>query len=490
MRRRIGLRGRLLVTYLLVIVLGLSVFVVRYGWLTQDNLVVELEQEQELRAFILSNALEDPLAKYSEGELSFDVLKRLVNHLGDSVKARLTILDNRGNALYDTSVDAATIPNQWQQVEVQTALAGSEQHDIRVDPATGDERLFVAAPIQQEGQTLGVVQLSIPTVQMWAAIRQSWLSLLGTALAVVLATVLVSLWLAGDILKPVTALRQAAVRLAAGNLEQRIPISGGDELGQLSQAFNLMATRLQHIIEQQRDFVANASHELRTPLTTIKLRVEALLGGARHDPAIADRFLSEIEDEISRLSYLIDGLLTLSQVETGPDTLKMEKVDLPFLLGEAVAAFWPHADAAGVTLILNDVSHIPAVKASAPQIRQVIDNLLDNALKYSSRGGVVTVSCRLANEQVVVSVTDAGQGISAADLPHVFERFFRADKARSRSEGATGTGLGLSIVRSVIGAHHGEVSIDSQEGKGTTVRFTLPIYSVEALSPVIESEGG
>jgi signal transduction histidine kinase len=476
MRRWIGLRGRLLATYMLLMIFGLSIFVVRYGWITQDSLVEQLEHEQELRAFILSNALEASMQEYTQGKLSLDALKHLVDNLAASVEGRLTLLDPRGNPLYDTGVDSAAIPNQWGQVEVQTALVGSEQHDIRVDPATGGERLYVAAPIEHEGKTFGIIQLSIPTAEMWANIRQAWLSLLGTALVVVVVTVIISLWLAQGILEPVKSLQRAAVRVAAGDLNQRIAATGDDELGQLGQAFNWMAARLQYIIAQQRDFVANASHELRTPLTTIKLRVEALLGGARHDPAIAERFLAEIEGEVNRLSQLIDGLLTLSRVEAGLDTLEMERVELPFLLGEAVATFYPRAESAGVTLTLDASPQLPAVRASSNQIRQVIDNLLDNALKYSSSGGVITVACRLVNGKVAVYVTDTGQGIPADNLPHVFERFYRADKARSRSGGSGGTGLGLSIVRSVIKAHGGEISIDSQEGKGTSVRFTLPIY--------------
>jgi two-component system sensor histidine kinase VicK len=239
-----------------------------------------------------------------------------------------------------------------------------------------------------------------------------------------------------------------------------------------------MAARLQRLVEQQEDFVANASHELRTPLTTIKLRVEALLGGARHDPAIAERFLSEMESELDRLSHLIDDLLTLSQVEVGLETLKLEKVDLPLLLGEAMATFWPRAEAVGVTLTMDAPPQLPPVKASPPQVRQVIDNLMDNALQYSSSSGLVTVSCRPANGSIAVSVTDTGQGIPAEDLPHVFDRFYRSDRSRLRSSGSDRTGgLGLAIVRSIVTAHGGEVSIDSQEGKGTTVRFTLPVYA-------------
>lgn len=478
MKRLGGLQGRLLKTYLLLILFGLSIFVFRYGWISQDSLVEELEHEQELRAFVLSNALEEPLGNYTRGEASLDALKPLADRLAASVKGRLTILDSSGEPLYDTQVDASAIPTQWEQIEVQAALVGGEQHDIRVDPLLGDELLYVAAPIEHEGEIYGVVQLTIPTQEMWSRIRQVWLSLLGTALVVVIAAVVVSLWLAQGILEPVRALQRAAGRLAAGELDQRITVDRDDELGELAQAFNSMAAKLQRLIEQQEDFVANASHELRTPLTTIKLRVEALLGGVRHDPAIAERFLSEIKDEVDRLSHLINDLLTLSQVEVGFDTLKMEKVHLPPLLRETISTFQPRAEAAQITLTMDAVPQLPAVKASPPQIRQVLDNLLDNALKYSSCGGVVTVSCRPMNGQVIVSVTDTGQGIPADDLPHVFERFYRVDKSHSRRGGSgSAGGLGLSIVRSVVTAHGGQVSIDSQEGKGTTVRFTLPVYT-------------
>jgi two-component system OmpR family sensor kinase len=477
MTRWSGLRGRLLKTYLLLMLFGLGIFVFRYGWLSQDSLVEELEHEQELRAFVLSNALEEPLQKHMAGEITLDALKPRVDQLAAGVGGRLTMLDSSGNPLYDTQVDASALPNQLEQMEVRAALAGSEQHDIRTDPLVGQELLYVAAPIEHKGQTYGIVQLAIPTQEMWAQIRQEWLSLLGTAALVLVAAAVVSLWLAGGILKPVKALQQAATRLAAGDLDQRIKVDRDDELGQLAQVFNQMAIRLQRLIEQQEDFVANASHELRTPLTTIKLRVEALLGGARHDPAIAERFLAEMNSEVDRLSRLTDDLLTLSQVEISFGTLKMEQLYLPVLLDEAIAAFRPRAEAGQITLTMDVVSQLPAVKASPSQIRQVVDNLLDNALKYSTSGGIVTISCRPFNGQVAVAVTDTGQGIPADDLPYVFERFYRADKSRARSGMPDGTGgLGLSIVRSVVTAHGGQVSIQSQEGKGTTVRFTLPVY--------------
>jgi signal transduction histidine kinase len=475
-RQRVGLRGRLITTYLLLVTIGLGIFVLRYGWITQDSLVSEFQKTEQVHVLLIGTSLASPMESYVEGDLSLDRLERLVDELAVGVDGRITLLDARGNALYDTVVDITNLSNQWQQIEVQTALARQAEYDIRADPVAGDERLFVAAPVSLEGQVLGVVQLSVPISAMRARIRQAWLSLLGTAVVVVAVTILASLALAGSILRPVQALRRAAVRMAGGDLTQQLSVERNDELGDLAKAFNGMAMRLQHLMNQQRDFVANASHELRTPLTTVKLRVEALMGGARRDPAMVDRFLAEMEGEVNRLSHLVEELLALSRVEAGIDLLKMERVSLSLVLGQAVAAFYPQAEAAHVTLTLDAAPDLPPVKASASHVRQVVDNLLDNALKHTQAGGLITVSARPTGSLVTASVTDTGHGIPAQDLPHVFDRFYRADRARPRSGAANGAGLGLAIVRSIVEAHGGEVGIESQEGKGTSVRFTLPRY--------------
>jgi signal transduction histidine kinase len=423
------------------------------------------------------------LEEYMEGDIPFQRLANLSGQLAESVGSQLTLLDIQGNPLYDSHVDFSRLGNQSQQSEVQGALTRSAEYDIRIDPVSGEERLYTAAPVLYEGSFLGIVQLSTPTQAMWSQVGRVWMSLLGTGLAVVAVTIVVSFWLASSILKPIRGLQAAAIDITAGNLDRTIPVSGKDELGDLAQAFNTMTARLRHLIRQQRDFVANASHELRTPLTTIRLRVEALLGGARQNPELATQFLTEIEGEVDRLSQLVDALLVLSRVEAGLDSLSMTPIDISFLLDEAMAVYRPRVEAAGHQLILDVEPGLPPVRAASAQIRQVIDNLLENALKYSPSGGFITLSCRKTGDAVTVSVTDTGYGIPAQDLPHVFERFYRADKARTRSGGSGGTGLGLSIVRSVVLAHGGQVSIDSQEGKGTTVRFTLPLHSHPAPMP-------
>jgi hypothetical protein len=166
MTRRLGLRGRLLISYLLVIGCGLGVFVVRYGWMRQDNLVEDVEHEQVARALVVSQALAATMRQYVGGASPQAALTGLVDRLAGSVGARLTLLDGRGNPVYDTQLDATTLPSQWQQVEVQTALAGNEEHDIRLDPVTGQERLYVAGPIADVSGVLGIVQLSIPTAEL------------------------------------------------------------------------------------------------------------------------------------------------------------------------------------------------------------------------------------------------------------------------------------------------------------------------------------
>ncbi len=476
MKRWGGLRGRLLITYLLVIVVGMGVFVLRYGWVNQDAQVRDTQREAEVRAFIVANAVQSVIESYREGETSYQTLSSLADRLATSVNSRLTILDNRGIPFYDSQFDAGQIENQWQKPEVQAALVNKQQYDIRVDPASQQEYFYTAAPVVHDGNLEAIVQLALPTTALWAGVRQTWLSLLGTAGLVILITILVSVWLANTILEPVGKLRQAAAQIASGNLEQRIALGRRDELADLAQAFNTMAARLQYLMQQQRDFVANASHELRTPLTTIRLRVESLLGGARQNPEVANQFLAEIESEVDRLSKLVDNLLILSRVEAGIDNLTFAPVDMTLLIRETLDSFVPRAEAAGSRLTVDMRPDLPPVRAVASQIRQVMDNLLENALKYSHSASAINLSCRRSGDHLTVSITDTGHGISSADLPHVFERFYRADKSRSRSSGQGGTGLGLSIARSVITAHGGHISIDSQEGKGTTVRFTLPLY--------------
>jgi signal transduction histidine kinase len=286
----------------------------------------------------------------------------------------------------------------------------------------------------------------------------------------------VGLLLSGAIARPVQRLTSAARAVAQGQLEQEVPVTSRDELGQLSQTFNEMTMRLRAARQMQVDFVANVSHELRTPLTSIKGLIETLRAGAVDDYAVRDDFLATVEQETDRLIRLVSDLLLLSRVDSAALTLKREAIELAPLLQAVIDRLTPQAEAKGLSLRLEIEAAAPPAWADRDRLEQVLVNLLDNALKYSPPGGRVTVRVRQTEEQtVMVQVQDEGIGIPAEALARIGERFYRADKARARVGGGGGSGLGLAIARSLVEAHDGRLWLDSKEGQGTVVRFTVPI---------------
>ena len=228
-------------------------------------------------------------------------------------------------------------------------------------------------------------------------------------------------------------------------------------------------TDLRRLETIRRDFVANVSHELRTPLASIRAMAETLQQGALEDTQVASKFLDTIINESQRLARISEDLLILSQAESRAPT--KEPFDMAKLLRKVVQRFQPQADRSGINLSLDCPAPLQAF-GSQDQIEQVIVNLIDNALKYTSEGGEVQVSGGTQEDGINVCVRDTGIGIMSKDLPRLFERFYRVDKARSRSSG--GTGLGLSIVKHIVEAHGGKVTVDSEYNHGSIFSFTLP----------------
>lgn len=230
-------------------------------------------------------------------------------------------------------------------------------------------------------------------------------------------------------------------------------------------------TEMRRVERSRREFVANVSHELRTPLTTMKAAVDTLQDGALEDRAVAIGFLKRINSEVDRMTDLVADLLELSRLESGHVVPHRTPLDLALLIQEAVERFAMPAAQNEVTLrhLVSDAA--PQVSADADMLRQVLSNLLDNAIKYTAPSGSVEVSARTANGNAVVTVADTGQGIPREHMPHVFERFYKVERARREG----GTGLGLAIVKHIVQAHGGDVFVESQEGTGSTFVFTLPL---------------
>jgi len=229
-------------------------------------------------------------------------------------------------------------------------------------------------------------------------------------------------------------------------------------------------TRLKRLERARQEFVANVSHELRTPLSHIKGYVETLLAGAKDDPTVATRFLEIIERNANRLCWIIEDLLTISELESGRLEIELRPVALGPVVAKVLDDFRTRAANRGVRLI-NEVPDL-AVRADAARLEQVLSNLLDNAIKYGRKDGCVRVAAQREPTWVVLSVADDGPGLPPEALERVFERFYRVDKSRSRELG--GTGLGLAIVKHIVHSHGGKVWAQSQLGRGATFYFTLP----------------
>lgn len=281
-------------------------------------------------------------------------------------------------------------------------------------------------------------------------------------------------FLAGRLLQPVQAMTKSAQQISADRLNERIPvINPNDELGELAGTLNEMIERLERSFTEMQRFTADAAHELRTPLAIIRSEAEIALRLPRSSEEYCG-VLENLLEDTQRLSTMADQLLFLSRQDTGLSPKVRENVVLDELLREVIGNMQLVAQEKGVLLQMGDN---PACQLSSDGrlLRRVLINLLDNAIKYTDASGLVTVTSRISMDQVVVQVRDNGVGISPEQLPHIFDRFYRVDAARSGEE--NGAGLGLSICQSIVRSLHGTISLESEVGKGSTVTVTLPLQT-------------
>ncbi|MBS1251486.1 MAG: Signal transduction histidine-protein kinase BaeS [Anaerolineales bacterium] len=486
-----SLQSRLLLTYLVLLFLGLGGLIVWAGLRLQGAAIEQAEHELELEALLIANAFQEPIEAWQEVETdegrSLDI-DTLAHSYAQRIGARVTVVNSDLRVL--ASSDAAVLGQiEHNHPEIVAAQAHQEQHDIRWDEWRNEERLFVAAPITEEaGEIDGVLQLSVPMAPIHSDIRRTWLNLIGVGGAILVVTAIASLLLARQVASPIQHLTSVTEAVAAGDLEQRVTPAGPDEVQRLGQAFNRMAGQLREVLARQQAFVANAAHELRSPLTSIRLRIEMIQQHGQSKPELAERYLGQMEQEVGHLQRLIDHLLTLSKVEAAQER-PASSIDLAPLLYDLADEMGPLAGAAGMELQIDVPAHLPPVLADPDPMRMVIRNLLDNAIKYSQSGGEITLKAMTAHEvgesakgsmpaarsgtgAVIIQVSDTGPGIPEEHLPHIFDRFYRVDKRRPRSEG--GAGLGLSLVRSIVETHGGEVCVESEAGEGATFEVHLP----------------
>ena len=277
----------------------------------------------------------------------------------------------------------------------------------------------------------------------------------------------------------IQSLKEAAEKIAGGDLETRVPVTGRDELSTLALTFNQMAEQLQTADRKQReleglrrDLVAWASHDLQTPLTSMRAILEALADGVVDEPEMVRRYLNTAQKDVMSLSALIDDLFQMSQLDAGGFPLHRANSSLGDLVSDTLESFSELAYRESVRLEGRVEPNVDPVLMDTQAIGRVLNNLIGNALRHTTAGGEIMVYARRTGSGVEVSVRDSGEGIRAEDLPHIFERFYRGEKSRNRGTG--GAGLGLAIARGIVRAHGGDIRVESDIGKGTMFTFAIP----------------
>ncbi|MCU1304705.1 MAG: integral rane sensor signal transduction histidine kinase [Candidatus Sulfotelmatobacter sp.] len=284
-------------------------------------------------------------------------------------------------------------------------------------------------------------------------------------------------WLMRRSLQPVDEITKRAEGITSTNLSERLPvIRSGDELERLSMSLNRMIERLDNAFEHINRFSADASHELRTPLTILQLELEGIAQNHRWDGALGDQIGSALE-ETHRMSRIVESLLAISRLDAGEVKMDKARLDLGELAASTAAEMKLLAEEKSIGLHVHAETGVHVV-GDRVRLQQIIVNLIDNSIKYTQVGGKIELRVGEEGNNAVLEVSDNGLGIPAHALPHVFERFYRADKARSRATG--GAGLGLSIVKAICAAHNADIKVSSQEGRGSSFRVELPLMPVFA----------
>lgn len=449
-----SLRSRLWLSYALLVFTALSVVaVVLFVYLIRNPLLYRQTLE---RLQVVQTVLEN-----REGQSLSMAAKRVARNFN----VRIIQFAENGVVLLDTG-EGRESPIALPRDTVRTRsipLVRDAKNSLwiySIEQLDDNSKLLVASPRPRISLTNVFADDFLPLIMQSGVI--ALLLSLGVAF-------FVARWIADPLQKVV---------LAAGRMPSPdagpVDVSGPHEVQELTRAFNDMIDRTQASQRSQREFVANVSHELKTPLTSVQGFAQALLDGTAESEDARRQAAQIIYDEAGRMHRMVLDLLDLARLDSRTADLKIESVSLPALLNAVVGKFQPQSQQAGVSVRVNAAEGTPPVPGDGDRLAQVFTNLVDNALKFTPAGGQVLLSISPKANEVIVAVSDSGQGIPEAVLPHIFDRFYQADPARGGGE-KHGAGLGLAIVKEIIQAHGGRISVRSRTGQGSTFEIALPL---------------
>lgn len=481
-----SLANQLLVTYISLVTIALFAVSIWALFMIKSESINDLRNSLEVEAVNLSLEIDNDLAL--DSEQSRNRIKMAVDRHANKLGVSITVVNDDGHVLADSANgpgSSGSGENISNQSEINDALAGVIGIYERKSNKTNSNWFFIAYPVRAAGHTTGVIRVGLPLTDIERRLNNDLYVFLKIILATGVVTLLISLWMAKRVNRPVKEMSAMARNIAlSGDMSEFVPVGRRDEIGELGLSFNQMIGRLREQERLRQEFIANASHELKTPTMAIGSVVEALQAGAGEDPVLRPQFLTSLERLVDRQTSLLRDLLDISRLDGGLEDDWHDDVNIVQVISDAVEQLRPQATKKEVELINQDGldnkgTTTAIVRGNSLQLQRAIVNILTNAVNYTPAGGTVTVTARLADSQrVAIKVHDNGVGIDAADLPHIFERFYRADKARTRASG--GTGLGLAITREIVARHHGTIEVESVFGKGSTFTIYLPGVSKSA----------
>ncbi len=404
--------------------------------------------------------------------LSADGVEQVMELIDVMPLTRIIVTDDAGLILYDSSAEDSAV-GRWAMLrEIADALSG---HTVSAYAYTAGVFTSRAAMpvVSPAGAVMGAVYLYEYDAEQGGYITGLQRNLRNTSLAFGGLGLLLMAILSSTLTRRIKRLAAAVRVVENGDYAYRIKVQGSDEVTELSEEFNVLTGRLEATEEARRRFVSDASHELRTPLAAIRLLSDSITQSGEMDAATMREFVSDIGSEAERLQRTTEKLMCLTKLDAGASQTRRERVDVAEVVRRTMHLLGPLADAQNVSIV-TDLAAGCTVLASADDLYQIIFNLMENGIKYNLSGGSVRLTLRRQEAVVRFTVEDTGIGIPEAELPSVFERFYRVDKARSRASG--GSGLGLSIVHDAVEANGGSVEVARRQPNGTRFTVTFPYY--------------
>lgn len=441
-----------------------------------SRIVDELKTHSKQIEYFIRTSIENDTISYSK-----------LQKFTQSAALRLTLIDTLGTVCFESDLpynQLHSIENHLNRPEVQQALQDGFGTNTRHSTTLNTDMLYLAKvitikfPAHSGFNEVNILRLSVPLTQVKEVMSDIRNKIIITSAVVLVFIIGFAYFTSKRFAKPIKTMATIAEQIRAGNLKSRIPAQTTSEFRQLAETLNNMVDKLEEDIEKLKklervrsEFLGNVSHELRTPIFTIQGMLETLLGGAIDDGTVNREFVERALKNTQRLNTLLTDLIEISRIETGDMKMSFRYFNLNEFLTQIVNEMQEAANQNNVTLRFESQLDKRDVYGDRDRLKQVIVNLIDNAIKYNRPNGWVRINYECLDSNVNIIIEDSGVGIAEEHLPRIFERFYRVDKERSREAG--GTGLGLAIVKHIIEAHGSKVDVKSEFGKGSTFSFTL-----------------